>query len=83
MPTPCRISADFLSDLDAVCPKDDNGGLPPTFLSDLDLAYAEASVSAPEGPSATELASLSKSLEAWRGYHPATSAAIPETTPFR
>jgi hypothetical protein len=69
MPASCPVSADFLSDLVAVCPKDDDGHLPPSFLSDLDFAFAEASASAQEGPSTAELASLAKGLEAWRGHY--------------
>jgi hypothetical protein len=44
------VSAKFLADLDAVCPKGSDGDLPATFLGDLDFVCPsdnDSDVSAP------------------------------------
>jgi PD-(D/E)XK nuclease superfamily len=64
-----QLSADFLADLDVVCPKVDDGTLPLTFVRDLETAYAHALASSPREPSAADLASLAGDLEVWRGHH--------------
>jgi len=60
------VSAEFLADLDAVCPKTDGGDLPFAFLNDLDAAYTHAQSTLPQEPSLKELNSLAEDLLAWR-----------------
>jgi hypothetical protein len=66
-----QVSADFLADLDVVCPKGDDGSLPLTFLKDLEIAYAHARVLSLQEPiiSVADLTSLAEDLKAWRSYH--------------
>jgi len=60
--------ANFLADLDRVCPQGDNGSLPLTFVTDLDIAYADARVLALHAPiiSVADLTSLAEDLKVLR-----------------
>ena len=63
-----ELTADFLSDLDVVCPKLDDVSLSMSFLSDLETAYAHAQTTSPQVPavSVADLATLGEQLETWR-----------------
>ena len=63
-----ELTADFLSDLDVVCPKLDDVSLSMSFLSDLETAYAHAQTTSPQVPavSVADLATLGEQLESWR-----------------
>jgi hypothetical protein len=66
-----QFSADFLTDLDLVCPYTDNSDLPLTFLSDLDNACAHAQVVSLQQPAiaVADLAFLAEHLRAWRSHN--------------
>jgi hypothetical protein len=66
-----RVSADFLADLNLVCPKTDNVNLPLTFLNDMETAYVHAQTVSLQQPaiSAAELTSLAEHLKTWRSHH--------------
>ena len=68
VPTSPQISANFLADLDVVCPNDNTGSFPSTFVSDLDSVYAHALTLTPQEPSVADLDSLAGDLKAWRSY---------------
>ena len=63
-----ELPADFLSDLDVVCPKIDDVSLSMSFLNDLETAYAHAQATSPQVPAVTvaDLATLGEQLETWR-----------------
>lgn len=66
-----RVAAAFLTDLNVVCPKGDDGNLPSTFVKDLESAYAHArAFSLQESVlSVADLTSLAEDLKTWRSCH--------------
>ena len=65
------LSADFLADLDVVCPQADDGNLSLNFLKDLERAYSHARAFSLQEPviSVADLNSLAAELKTWRSYH--------------
>jgi hypothetical protein len=63
--------AEFLADLERVCPKPDDGTLPVAFLDDLEVAFRYACASSLQRPavSVEDLAALAETFEKWRAHY--------------
>jgi hypothetical protein len=66
-----QISAEFLADLDAICPKVSIWNPPSAFLEDLETAYVHARTFSLPVPavSGADLALLERDLTTWRRYY--------------
>lgn len=69
--------AEFLADLELVCPNSNGGGLSPAFLDDLVVAHRYARASSPKQPTVSieDLAALAGVFDKWR----ASSQKLPPT----
>jgi hypothetical protein len=68
MATPLHLSAEFLADLETVCPRANYGELSSSFLKDLEYVHAHVAQRYPL-ISTADLASLGIVFDAWRSHY--------------